>query len=129
VSRTGEKGTRFFARSSDFLCQGVVLGYPVVERSRHEFPMRLMCRCLRVSASGYYDWSQRLPSARHLDNERLSGRLRGIHEDSRGALGDGRLHEDRAYEGQSIGLIRVALLMAAEDLQGWPSPKRRVMQA
>jgi putative transposase len=25
-----------------------------------------MCRCLKVSASGYYDWNKRLPSARQL---------------------------------------------------------------
>jgi putative transposase len=35
----------------------------VIERCRDEFPVRLMCRCLRVSASGYYDWSKRLPSS------------------------------------------------------------------
>ena len=33
----------------------------MIERCRDEFPIRLMCRCLRVSASGYYDWSKRLP--------------------------------------------------------------------
>ena len=43
----------------------------MIERCRYEFPVRLMCRCLRVSASGYYDWSQRLPSARQIDNERF----------------------------------------------------------
>ena len=48
----------------------------MIERCRDEFPIRLMCRCLRVSASGYYDWSQRLPSARQFDNERLLGRIR-----------------------------------------------------
>ena len=42
----------------------------MIERCRDEFPVRLMCRCLRVSASGYYDWSKRLPSARELDNQR-----------------------------------------------------------
>jgi putative transposase len=56
----------------------------VIERCRDEFPVRLMCRCLWVSTSGYYDWSQRLPSARQIDNERLLGRIRGFHEDSRG---------------------------------------------
>lgn len=79
-----EEGTRFLARSGDVLCQGITLRYQVIERCRHEFPVRLMCRCVRVSASGYYDWSQRLPSARQLDNERLLGRIRGLHEDSRG---------------------------------------------
>ena len=52
----------------------------MIERCRDEFPVRLMCRCLKVSASGYYDWSKRLPGARALDNQRLLGRIRELHE-------------------------------------------------
>jgi putative transposase len=97
----------------------------VIERCRDEFPVRLMCRCLRVSTSGYYDWSKRSPSARQADNDRLLGRIRELHEDSRGVLGAGRMHEDLAAEGESAGLNRVARLMAADGLQGWPRRKRR----
>jgi putative transposase len=84
-----------------------------------------MCRCLKVSASGYYDWSKRLPSARALDNQRLLGRIRELHEDSRGTLGAGRMHEDLVDQGESASLNRVARLMAEDGLQGWPRPKRR----
>lgn len=97
----------------------------MIERCRDEFPIRLMCRCLRVSTSGYYDWSKRLPSARQHDNERLLGRMRELHEDSRGVLGAGRMREDLVAEGESASLNRVARLMAADGLQGWPRPKRR----
>lgn len=97
----------------------------MIERCRDEFPIRLMCRCLRVSTSGYYDWSKRSPSARQRDNERLLGRIRELHEDSRGVLGAGRMHEDLAAEGESASLNRVARLMAADGLQGWPRKKRR----
>ena len=63
----------------------------MIERCCDAFPVRLMCRCLRVSTSGYYDWSKRLASPRQLDNERLLGRIRELHEDSRGVLGAGRM--------------------------------------
>src|SRR5690606_38551078 len=66
-----QEGTRFFARSGDVLCQGIILRYQVIERCRDEFPIRLMCRCLKVSTSGFYDWSKRLPSPRQVDNQRL----------------------------------------------------------
>lgn len=90
----------------------------MIERCRDEFPIRLMCRCLRVSASGYYDWSKRPPSARQSDNERLLGRIRELHEDSRGTLGAGRMREDLVDEGETASVNRVARLMASDGLQG-----------
>lgn len=71
----------------------------MIERCRDEFPIRLMCRCLRVSTSSYYDWSKRLPSARQHDNERLLSRIHALHQDSRGTLGAGRMQEDLVEEG------------------------------
>ncbi len=101
----------------------------MIERCRDEFPIRLMCRCLKVSASGYYDWSKRVPSARERDNQRLLGRIRELHEDSRGTLGAGRMQEDLAEAGEKASLNRVARLMAADSLQGCPRPNRRGQRA
>ena len=63
----------------------------MIERRRDAFPVRLMCQSRRVSASGKYDWSKRLVRPRQFDNERLLGRIRELHEDSRGVLGAGRM--------------------------------------
>ncbi|WP_459042051.1 DDE-type integrase/transposase/recombinase, partial [Stenotrophomonas sp. PSU-St19] len=52
-------------------------------------------------------------------------RMRELHEDSRGTLGAGRMREDLAEEGEIASLNRVARLMAADGLQGWPRRKRR----
>ena len=101
----------------------------MIERCRDEFPIRLMCRCLRVSTSGYYDWSKRLPSARQHDNERLLSRIHALHQDSRGTLGAGRMQEDLVEEGLLASRNRVARLMALAGLQGWPRPKRRGQRA
>lgn len=83
----------------------------MIERGCDEFPVRLMCRCLKVSARGYYDWTKRVPSARQLDNLRLFGRIRELYEDSRGTLGAGRMHEDRIDECETASLSRVARLI------------------
>ena len=101
----------------------------MIERCRDEFPIRLMCRCLQVSPSGYYGWSGRQPSARQIDNDRLLARIRALHEDSRGILGAPRMHEDLAEEGETASLNRVARLMARDGLQGWPRKKRRGKRA
>ena len=45
---------------------------------------------------------------RQLDNERLLGRIRELHEDSRGVLGAGRMREDLVDDGESVSLNRVA---------------------
>ncbi len=88
-----------------------------------------MCRCLRVSPSGYYDWSGRQPSERQVDNDRLLERIRELHEDSRGVLGAPRMHEDLVELGETASLNRVARLMACNGLQGWPRKKRRGQRA
>lgn len=84
----------------------------MIERCRGAFPVRLMCRCLRVSAS---DWSKRLVRYRQLDNERLLGRLR---EDSHGVLGAGRIREALVDDGESVSPNRAAQLMAGDGSQG-----------
>lgn len=84
-----------------------------------------MCRCLDVSPSGYYAWESRNPSARAQDNARLLERIRQMHADSGGMLGAPRMRDDLAEEGETASLNRVARLMAADGLQGWPRRKGR----
>ena len=88
-----------------------------------------MCRCLKVSPSGYYAWQGRPPSPRQCANERLLKRIHEIHEDSRGVIGAPRMHEDLTDAGESASKNRIARLMAAEGLQGWPRKKKRGQRA
>lgn len=83
-----------------------------------------MCRCLKVSASGYYAWVSRPQSARAKANQHLLSRIREIHDDSGGMIGSPRMHEDLVAEGVSTSLNRVARLMAKHGIQGWPRKKR-----
>ncbi len=87
-----------------------------------------MCRCLKVSASGYYAWSKGDESARQRENRRLLGRIREIHQDSQGVIGAPRMHEDLSHEGETASLNRIARLMAAHGIQGWPRRKGRRAQ-
>ena len=45
--------------------------YEAIRRHRSQYPVRLMCRCLKVSPSGFHAWCTRAPSARAQDNARL----------------------------------------------------------
>lgn len=57
--------------------------------------------------------------------QRLLDRIRELHEDSRGTLGVGRMHEDLADQGESASLNRAARLMAVDGRQGCLRSKRR----
>jgi putative transposase len=96
----------------------------MIERCRDAYPVRLMCRCLKVSASGYYDWRERPPSARAQDNERLAKEIAALHAESDGVLGSPRMWEDLRYRGERCGRHRVARLMRAHGLQGIPQRRR-----
>lgn len=84
-----------------------------------------MCRCLEVSPSGFHDWSKRKPGPRESDNARLLTRMKEIHDDSGGVIGAPRMHEDLVAEGETASLNRVARLMSAHSIQGWPRKKRK----
>ena len=70
----------------------------MIERCRDAFPIRMMCRNLKVSPSGYYDWRDRPLSARARDNRRLLVRIRSLHADSDGVLGSPGIRDDLRHE-------------------------------
>jgi putative transposase len=98
--------------------------FRMIQRCRDAFPIRLMCRCLRVSASGYYGWTTRLPSARTTENARLLARMRDLHTQHEGVLGSPRMWEELRYAGERCGRHRVARLMRHAGLQGVPQRRR-----
>ena len=98
--------------------------YRMIQRCREAFPIRMMCRCLRVSPSGYYGWVTRPPSARAQENARLLARIRALHADQDGVVGSPRIWEDLRYAGERCGRHRVARLMRRAGLQGVPQRRQ-----
>ena len=96
----------------------------MIERCRDTYPVRLMCRCLKVSPSGYYGWQRRVPSTRSQANAKLLSKIRGIHRESDGVYGSPRIWEELQYQGESCGLNRVARLMQHNGLQGIPQKRQ-----
>jgi hypothetical protein len=62
-----------------------------------------MCRLLRVSRSGYYDWSQRAESARSLRNRELLLLIRQIHLESNGVYGARKIQRVLLDLGEDVG--------------------------
>lgn len=98
--------------------------YRMIQRCREAFPIRMMCRCLRVSPSGYYGWVTRAPGGRAQENARLLVRIRALHADHDGVVGSPRVWEDLRYAGERCGRHRVARLMRQAGLRGVPQRRQ-----
>ena len=82
------------------------------------YPVATMCRLLGVSASGYYAWQGRAPSARTECDEALLERIREIHRISQGTYGAPRIHAELVDRGYAAGRERVTRLMRRAGLRG-----------
>src|SRR6185295_2994937 len=72
--------------------------------------IRMLCRALNVSASGWYAWRAREPSARARENERLAVTIKNLHHEFREAYGTERLWCELRDRGEQCGRHRVARL-------------------
>ena len=81
------------------------------------WPVRLMCRVLQVSASGYYAWRNRPESARSLANRHLLDDVQRLHADHRGRYGSPRIHAALRGEGHTASRGRVARLMRRHGIR------------
>ena len=96
----------------------------MIYRQVHElaadgFPVAVICRCLGVSRSGYYDWRNRRPSARRVADEELMDTITEIHTMSRCSCGAPRVHAElRLGLGVRCGRKRVARLMRLAGIAG-----------
>jgi putative transposase len=98
------------------------------------YPIHTMCRLLEVSASGYYAWAERGPSAHSRADAALLNRIRQIHAASRGSYGRPRIQAELAAEGIQVSGKRIARLMRAAGLRGisrrrWIITTRRAERA
>ena len=85
--------------------------YTAIHRYRTTYSVRMMCRAMGVSRSGYYDWRGRPESARVLRHRGLTEKIRYFHQVSREIYGSPRIREDLLEVGERVGENTVALLM------------------
>ena len=94
--------------------------YACIEHRQDQYSVRMMCRQLGVSASGYYAWRKRPESLRTKSDRELLPRIKQIHAESKGVYGSPRITAELASEGYRVGRNRVARLMRLERLKGCP---------
>ncbi len=100
--------------------------YACIDRRRNRYPIRMLCRSLQVSPSGYYAWRVRPESQRCGDDRQLTQLIRGVHAESDGTYGSPRIHAELTAEGVACGRAKVARLMHKAGLKGCPKRRFRV---
>ena len=99
--------------------------YGFIAEHRAQWPIRVMCRVLHVSHSGFYEWDGRSPSQRSADNEKLTGLIRQSFAASDRTYGSRRVWQDLREWGHCVSVNRVARLMAAAGLIARRKRRRR----
>jgi len=80
----------------------------------NEYSVRVLCRVLKVSSSGYYDWLKRVPRA---EVQQLTKRVEQIHDDSHGTYGARRVRAELRAAGIHVSRKRVIKLMKAAGVR------------
>lgn len=100
--------------------------YACIDRRQDGYPVRMMCRLLGVSRSGYYAWRTRPESSRTRSDCVLMAEIRRVHQDSGGVYGSPRICAELVAKGIRVGRHKVARLMRLERLRGCPKRRFRV---
>jgi len=80
--------------------------------------VRSMCRVLKASPSGYYDWQNRAPSTRSIANLVLTEAIRNAHRESDYTYGMPRVRAELRDTGHGVSRKRVARLMRMAGIRG-----------
>ncbi len=97
--------------------------YRFIDAEKAIWPVRVICRALRVSRSAYYTWKQGGTTGRAASDATLSVHIKAIHRRSLGTYGVPRVLAELRAEGHQVGKERVGRLMREQGLTG--TPKRR----
>ena len=98
----------------------------MITRHRQEFNVRLMCRVLEVTPSGYYASLKRPASWHAVIDEFLMAHVRIIHAESGETYGAPRVHWELRAAGLPVSPKRVARLMREDGLVARPRRRHRV---
>jgi len=77
---------------------------------RLHYPLQLIQRIMKVSASGFYDWLDRPLSERALEEMRLEVEIKAAHKRTRQTYGAERLQHEMAEHGVRVGICRLKRL-------------------
>ena len=88
-----------------------------IAREKANHSLGLLCRCLRVTRSGFYAWHGRPESVRAKRDRQLKVLMHASFAASKGRYGSPRIHEDLLEQEARVSRKRVIRLMQEEQLR------------
>jgi putative transposase len=89
-----------------------------IDEHRERFGVEPICEVLDVSASAYYQRATGERSPRAIGDERLTARIREVHEQNFECYGYPRVWHELQRQGERVGRDHVARLMRQEGIRG-----------
>jgi transposase InsO family protein len=97
--------------------------FAFVKEHRRRWPVRVMCRVLKVARAGFYAWLKRKPSARQIRQQKLLEKIKAKHLENRELYGSPRVHRALLIDGELVCRNTVAKLMRQAKIRA--KTKRR----
>ena len=91
--------------------------FPFIAAERAHHSLSLLCRCLRVTRSGFYAWRRRPESAHAKRDRQLKVLVRASFDASKQRYGSPRIHRDLIEGQEPVSRKRVIRLMQEEGLK------------
>jgi transposase InsO family protein len=91
--------------------------FTFIAAKKAEHTVTILCRCLRVTRSGFYAWQRRPESTHTRDDRRLTVLVRASFTESKQRYGSPRIHEDLIEQDEHVSRKRVVRLMQEDGLQ------------
>ena len=99
--------------------------FEFIAKHRSAWPVAWICETLGVSRSGFYNWLDRTPSQRSIEDRAILVEVKVSHERSGGCYGVRRVWPDVIDAGYQVGRERVARIMRVAGIRGDIPKKRR----
>ena len=91
--------------------------FTFIAAKQAEHTVTILCRCMRVTRSGFYAWRSRAESRHAQEDRRLKILVQASFEESRHRYGSPRVHEDLIEQHECISRKRVVRLMQEDGLK------------
>ena len=95
----------------------------MISAHRGKFPLRILCKALEVSESGFYARQTRPQSQRSKENEVLLQEMRVLHQKTRRSYGSPRMTQELVESGLQCSRSRIERLMPQNGIAAKPRKK------